>query len=155
MTKKVFAIIIAIVLMLCVSNVFAANNELGDSMNKAGNTVRNVVGGAENVVEDAAGAIGTGIKDTANAVGSGVRDLGNTFSAGAARVTNNDNMNNDNYTTTRTATTRAATTGNNATFLGMSANTWTWFILAIVTLAIVGLVWYYAMQNKNEYTDNH
>lgn len=150
MTKKVFAIIIAIVLMLCVSNVFAANNELGDSMNKAGNTVKNVVGGAENVVEDAAGAIGTGVKNTANAVGTGVKDLGNTFSTGAARVTNNDHRNNSNYTTTRTAT-----TGNKATFLGMSANTWTWFVLAIVTLAIVGLVWYYAMQNKNEYSDNH
>ena len=150
MTKKVFAIIIAIVLMLCVSNVFAANNELGDSMNKAGNTVKNVVGGAENVVEDAAGAIGTGVKNTANAVGTGVKDLGNTFSTGAARVTNNDHRNNSNYTTTRTAT-----TGNQATSLGMSANTWTWFVLAIVTLAIVGLVWYYAMQNKNEYSDNH
>lgn len=150
MTKKVFAIIIAIVLMLCVSNVFAANNELGDSMNKAGNTVKNVVGGAENVVEDAAGAIGTGVKNTANAVGTGVKDLGNTFSTGAARVTNNNHRNNSNYTTTRTAT-----TGNQATFLGMSANTWTWFVLAIVTLAIVGLVWYYAMQNKNEYSDNH
>ncbi len=150
MTKKVFAIIIAIVLMLCVSNVFAANTEITDSMTKASNTARNVVGGAENVVRDAANTVGTGIKDTTNAVGNGVKDLGNTFQAGAARVTNNGNMNNNNYTTTRTAT-----TGNNARFLGMSANTWTWFVLAIVTLAIVGLVWYYAMQNKNEYSDNH
>ena len=51
-------------------------------------------------------------------------------------------------------TTRTTDT-TNGTFLGMSSNTWTWFVLAIVAIAIVGLVWYYAMQNKNEYNNNH
>lgn len=156
MTKKVLGIVIAIAVIFATSYVFAANNEMGNSMNKATNTVRNVVGGAENVVED-----------TATSIGNGVRNLGNTFTDGAARVTNdgtvnnndmnNDNMNNNNndnnntgYTATRTAT---GTTGT-GTFLGMSPNLWTWFVLAIAAIAIVGLVWYYAMQNKIEYNDN-
>lgn len=157
MTKKVLGIVIAIVVMFATSYVFAANNEMGDSMNKATNTVRNVVGGAENVVED-----------TATSIGNGVRNLGNTFTDGASRVMNNDNMNNDNmnnnqnnnnnnnnndtgYTATRTGT----DANGNITFLGMSRNGWTWFVLAIATLAIIGLVWYYAMQHKTEYNDNN
>lgn len=150
MIKKVFALLVALTLIFFTSSVFAANNEMGDSMNKAGNTVQNVVGGAENVIEDAAGAIGTGVKD-----------LGNTFADGAARVTNNgntdnnENTTNNGYQTTRTATTRATDGANNGTFLGMSSNVWTWFVLAIAAIAIVGLVWYYAMQNKNEYNDNN
>jgi len=157
MTKKVLGIVIAIVVMFATSYVFAANNEMGDSMSKATNTVRNVVGGAENVVEGAA-----------TSIGNGVRNLGNTFTDGASRVMNNGDMNNDNmnnnqnnnnnndnndtgYTATRTAT---GTTGT-GTFLGMSPNVWTWFVLAIAAIAIVGLVWYYAMQNKIEYNDNN
>ena len=64
--------------------------------------------------------------------------------------TRNDNRSNNNggsYTVARTST-------EGGTIMGMSANTWTWFILAIVAIAIVGLVWYYAMQNSNEYNDN-
>ena len=141
MTKKIFGVLIAIILMLCTSFVFATENGAGDAMNGAVNSVRNAVGGAENVVEDGASMIGTG-----------VRDLGNTFTDGAARVTNdNADMGNDGYTATRTAT----DTTNNARVFGMSANTWTWFIIAILTIAIVGLVWYYAMQNSNEYNDNN
>lgn len=141
MTKKIFALIIGLFLILTTSCVFAANSEINDSMNKSGNTIKNVVGGAENVIEGAGSAIG-----------SGIRDLGNTFANGASRVTNNGNNQNTGYTTTRTATARTA---DNGTFLGMNSTTWTWFVLAIATIAIVGLVWYYAMQNKNEYNNNH
>ena len=141
MTKKIFGVVIAMILMLCTSFVFAAENDAGDALNGAANTVRNAVGDAENVVEDGASMIGTGVKD-----------LGNTFTDGAARVTNDDaGMGNDGYTATRTSTDAT----NNGRVLGMSANTWTWFIIAILTIAIVGLVWYYAMQNSNEYNDNH
>lgn len=143
MLKKVFALLIAVTLIFITSNVFAANNEIGDSMNKAGNTVRNVVGGAENVVEDAAGAIGTGVGDIGNAVSDGVEGM-----------TNDGNNNGVGYNATRT-TARTTTGTTNGTFLGMSANTWTWFVLAIAAIAIVGLVWYYAMQNKTEYNNNN
>lgn len=136
MTKRIFAFFVAIAMILFTSSVFATN-EIKQSMDKAGSSMKNVVNGAETVVRNGADAVGTGAKD-----------LGNTFADGAARVTNNDG-----YSTARTqATTRSMTT-NNGTILGMSANTWTWFILAIAALAIVGLVWYYAMQNKTEYSD--
>ena len=145
MTKKIFGAIIAISLLFFTSSVFATSNDIGSAMSTATNTVRNAVGGAENVVENAAGAIGTGVKD-----------LGNTFTDGAARVTNNNSGRTTNtttgYTATRTAT-RAAT--NNDRILGMSANVWTWFVLAIAAIAIVGLVWYYAMQHTNEYDENN
>lgn len=139
MLKKVLSLLTFATLVFFTSSVFAANNEVQDSMSKAGNTVRNVVGGAENVVENAAGAIGTGVKDIGNAVSNGVQGM------------TNDGMG---YNATRTTarTTDGTTSG---TFLGMSANTWTWFVLAIAAIAIVGLVWYYAMQNKNEYHSNN
>lgn len=138
MLKKVFSLLIALFLVFFTSSVFAANNEVGNSMNKAGNTVKNVVGGAENVVENAAGAIGNGVKD-----------LGNTVSHSASNMTGNMN---DGYTTTRTTATRTA---DNRGFLGMSANTWTWLVLAVVTIAIVGLIWYYVAQNRSEYNNNN
>lgn len=141
MLKKVFSLLIVAGLIFFTSTVFAANNTIGDSMNKAGNTVRNVVGGAENVVENAAGA-----------VGNGVRNVGNSVTDGAGIMTTNGTNSNTGYTTTRTGTANGATNG---TFLGMSPNTWTWFILAIAAIIIVGLVWYYAMQNQNEYNDNN
>lgn len=119
---------------------------MNNSMHEATNSIRNVVGNAENVVED-----------TATSIGNGVKDLGNTFTDGASRITNSDNIDNSNmnnnagYTTARTAT-RVSESG---TFLGMSPNVWTWFVLAIAAIVIVGLVWYYAMQNQTEYNDNN
>ncbi len=143
MLKKVLSLLTVATLVFFTSSVFAANNEIQDSMTKTGNTVRNVVGGAENVVENAAGAIGTG-----------VRDIGNAVSNGFEGMTNDGNNNGMGYNATRT-TARTTDGTTNGTFLGMSANTWTWFVLAIAAIAIVGLVWYYAMQNKNEYHSNN
>ena len=145
MLKKVLSLLTVASLMFFTSTVFAANNEIQDSMNKASNTVRNVVGGAENVVENVAGAIGTGVRDVGNAVSNGVEEMTNNHN-------NNDRVG---YDATRTGTTRTTDGANNGNFLGMSSNTWTWFVLAIAAIAIVGLVWYYAMQNKNEYHSNN
>ena len=144
MLKKIISLLTIIALVFFTSSVFATN-ETKDSMTKAGNTVRNVVGGAENVVEDAAGAIGTGVKDIGNAVRDGAEGFTNTFNNNDART----------YNATRTTTRRAGESTTTGSFLGMSANTWTWLVLAIAAIAIVGLVWYYAMQNKNEYSNHH
>lgn len=144
MLKKIVSLLTVASLLFFTSCVFAANNEVQDSMTKTGNTIRNVVGGAENVVEDAAGAIGTGVKDIGNAVRDGAEGFTNNF----------DNNDGGAYNATRTTARTTAETATNGSFLGMSANTWTWFILAIAAIAIVGLVWYYAMQNKNEYNNN-
>ncbi|MCI8481599.1 MAG: hypothetical protein HFJ27_00425 [Clostridia bacterium] len=150
MTKKIFAIILAITLMLTTSLVFATN-ELQDSMNKSGNTLKNVVDGAGTVIRDAGDTITKGVEDVGDAIGNGARDIGQSVNDGARGLTKdmtrNDNLaNNNGYRATRTS--------NDATIMGMTANTWTWLILGIAALAIVALVWYYAMQNKNEYTNN-
>lgn len=133
MIKKICAFIVVALLLLGSTTIFAAN-EVKDSLDKAGETVRNVVGGAENVVEKGGEAITSGVKDARN-----------TMENGTSRATETDR--DDGYTATRTAT--------NGTFAGMSGTTWTWFILAIAALAIIGLVWYYAMQNNNEYRNNN
>lgn len=145
MLKKIFAFIIALSLIICTSCVFAAN-EMGDSMNKTGNTIKDATEGVKNVV----GNVENGVEAGAAGVVNGIKDLGNTFSDGAARVTHDNNRNtqnnNNNYSAVRTAT--------DGTFMGMNANTWTWFILAIAALAIIGLVWYYAMQNDTTKSKN-
>lgn len=134
MFKKTISLIIAFCLILLTTTVFAANS-VNDSLMDAGNTMKNAVGDVENVVEDTAGAVGTGIKD-----------LGNTISNDASKLTN------DSYSASRTSTT-GTSVADNTTILGMSAGMWTWFVLAIAAILIVGLVWYYAMQNRTEYTD--
>lgn len=155
MTKKIFAVIFAFVLIILTSTVFAAG-ELQDSMNKAGANVKNAVEGTENVLKDGAAAVGNGTKDLGNtiqngatAVGNGAKNVGTTMQNGVSSVTRNKDENTG-YTAMRTAT--------GGTFMGMNGTTWTWFILAIAALAIIGLVWYYAMQNNNDYnkeSDNH
>ena len=142
MTKKIFSFIIALSLIFATSFVFA-EGELKDSADKAGHTVENVINGAGTVLKDA----GEGIKDGAQNIGEdikdGARNIGETVNDGAHDMARTDN--NGGYTTTRT--------NDNATIMGMIGTAWNWLVLAIAALAIVGLVWYYAMQNKNEY--NH
>lgn len=153
MTKKIFAFILALTFIFVTSSVFAAN-ELRDSMDKTGNSMRNVVNGAGNVLQDAETAITDGAKNIGNAISTSADRL-------TGGMTGTDNMDdNQGYDATRTTTTRTLTAGtgtgtDNGTIMGMNENTWTWLILAITTLAIVGLVWYYAMQHKTEYTNRN
>ena len=133
MTKKIVSFIIALSLIVSSSFVFA-ESEIKDSADKAGHTMQNVVNGAGTVLKDA----GEGIKD-------GARNVGEAVNNGARDMTRTDN--NDGYTARRT--------NDSATIMGMSGTAWTWLVLAIAALAIVGLVWYYAMQNKNEYNNHH
>lgn len=144
MTKKIFSFIIALCLMFATSFVFATS-ELKDSTDKAGHNMQNVVNGAGTILKDA----GEGIKDGAQNIGEdikdGARNVGEAVNNGARDMTRSDN--NDGYTATRT--------NDNGTIMGMSGTAWTWLVLAIAALAIVGLVWYYAMQNKNEYNSHN
>ena len=150
MTKKIFASILALTFIFVSSCVFATN-ELQDSMNKSGNTLKNVVDSAGTVLENAGTTITRGVEDVGETLGNGARDITRGVTNGSSSITTdmtrNDNRDNDNggYTAVRTA--------NDGTIMGMSPNTWTWLVLGIAALAIVALVWYYAMQNKNDY--NH
>lgn len=151
--KSILASLIAFAI-LCIATFSFAN----DGMNQAANSVRNVVGGAENALENAGSSVANGIKGTLNAAGeatqdaaegvkNGVENAGNMVentaqgTKNAVTSTTREVTNDGNYNATRTSTGIAST------------NTiWMWFILAVIALAIVGLVWYYAMQTKtNDY----
>ena len=138
MLKRIITLILALCIIFATSFVLANNagDEAKDSLDKAGGTVRNIVDNDGNVVRDGVGNMENGMES-----------LGNTFSAGASRTSSNMG-NANNYTTTRTAT-------NGNTFAGMNANTWIWFVMAIAAVAIVALVWYYAMQNDTHYRRNN
>lgn len=89
---------------------------------------------AKNVTED----MENGAKNMTNSVS-------NTMSSGSTR-----NSDNNNYTATRTMADTSP-----ATFMGMTANTWTWLIMGIAAIAIVALVWYYSNQLRtSNYNDN-
>ena len=48
----------------------------------------------------------------------------------------------------------ATKTSTNSNLMGMSSQSWTWLILGIVGVVIVGLVWYYGAQYEHSnYTD--
>lgn len=139
MTKKILiAIGILFSLVVFSSTVFAT-----DELQKAGDGIRNFVGGAENVVEDAAKGAGDAVKSGANTIG------GSTKNAMTA-VTNSTNSNYRSTTGANNNGYSASRTSADATFAGMSGNMWTWTILAIVGVAIIALVWYYTAQNKTE-----
>ena len=156
MNKKMFFTLLLVSLFLIAfsSYSFANNNAMHNAMNNA-----------RNAVMDTGNSIGNAISGTTNAVVDGTKNLGN----GIANVTNN--MTNANGDTQRDATntlepnngifdtangdydaTRTAT--NNNGFLGMTDTTWTWVILGIVGLAIVGLVWYYSSQYEHRNYNN-
>ena len=132
MAKKFFVSLAVIILSLCCSVCFAAedNNsnvnlgeEITDSLNKAGNSVRNVA------------------DDVMNGVDGNDRNDHNT-----ANNRNNYTDNNglrDGYNAVRTSVDEV-TTGN------MSTTTWIWIILAVAAIIIVAMVWYYAVQNNND-----
>ena len=146
MNKKFLSILLifSLFLMLSCSYSFAATT--------AGNAVMDAGNGVGNAVSDTAGAVANGAKSLGNGVATMWDDVTNangdkendgTNTMAGSMFGNNDG----DYTATRTAT------GNN-NMLGMSDTTWTWIILGIVGLAIVGLVWYYGAQYEHRSYNN-
>ena len=172
------ALLISIIFSFSVC--FANNNNMGQD---AVDGVRSVVGGAENAIEGAVNGVSNATRDMTRDLGTDGNNTGNTMmnngdnnntakdtnnNTGNNNNTNNNNTNNNNnnagttnnnsltaamtnnYTATRTATNAEG----NATFMGMSATTWTWLIIGIAAIAIVALVWYYSMQMRSTNYDN-
>ena len=108
-----------------ISTISFANNDIKDGVHSATDTV---IDGASNLVNDARKGVGA----IENTVENGAKDIGNAI--------HHDNTNG--YTTTRTATTGTTTNGMNSTL-------WTWVILAVAAVVIIGLIWYYASQNNH------
>lgn len=153
MNKKTFItfLLISLFILTACSYSFAANN---DAMNNAkntvmntGNAVGNAITGTANAVVNGARSITNGAASVGNSIsnanGDTENDATNTLATTNGMLENNDG----DYTAARTATA-------DTTFLGMSDNTWTWLILGIVGLAIVGLVWYYGAQYEHRNYSN-
>lgn len=139
MAKKIFMFFAIIILSLCCSVCFAAENnsnvnlgeEITDSLNKTGDSVRNVT------------------NDVMNGVNGNARNNNNNY--------NNNNYNNGNYNRNNNTDNNVFTDGYNAVRTSvddvatgnMSTTTWIWIILAVAAIIIVAMVWYYAVQNND------
>jgi hypothetical protein len=125
MKRKTLIILSILFALLFISTISFANNDIKDGVHSATDTV---IDGASNLVNDARKGVGA-IEST---VENGAKDISNAI--------HHDNTNG--YTTTRTATTGTTTNGMNSTL-------WTWVILAVASVVIIGLIWYYASQNNH------
>lgn len=124
-----------------------------DGLEKAANDVRNVVGGVENTVENAAKDVSNttrdmtgGAENTANSMmGNDNNDNSNTSFSGMMDGSNDGSrtVTGDGYTTSRVST------EDSSTFMGMNSTAWIWLIMGIAAIAIIAIVWYYAMQFTN------
>lgn len=130
MAKKIFVSLAIIILSLCCSVCFAADDdsnvnlgeEITDSLDKTGDSVRNV---ADDVMNGVDGNNNNNNRNTANR---------NNYT--------DNNVFTEGYNAVRTSVDDVAT-GN------MSTTTWIWIILAVAAIIIVAMVWYYAVQNNN------
>ena len=136
MKRKSFILLIALFL-ISLSTICYANmgNDVKNTINGATNTV---VDGVQNLAEDVRSGIGT----AENTIEDGITNMGDTMMDGARDITD---AGDDDYTATRTATEDATTINNTA------ATTWTWIIIAIAAIVIVGLVWYYASERNHKH----
>lgn len=124
MKKKTFIVLFILFALLFISTISFANNDIKDGVHSATDTV---IDGASNLANDARKGVGA----IENTIEDGAKDIGNAVF--------NDNAD---YTTTRTATTTNASNSMNSTL-------WTWVILAVAAVVIIGLIWYYASQNNH------
>ena len=125
MKRKTLIILSILFALLFISTISFANYDIIDGVHSATDTV---IDGASNLVNDARKGVGA----IENTVENGAKDIGNAI--------HHDNTNG--YTATRTATTGTTTNGMNSTL-------WTWVILAVAAVVIIGLIWYYASQNNH------
>lgn len=130
--KKKFLLISALLIMLLAiaTSTVLANNAL----NTVGNVAEDVTSAAGNVLTTGVDAV----RNTVDDVATGITNMGNNNRSGNG---------NTGYTATRTNT--------NATWLGMDATMWTWLIMAILGVAIVAMIWFYAKQDNTEQSEQH
>ena len=148
MNKKIFlTLLLTLIFSIAVCTYSFAATQAGNMVKNTGNSIGSAISGA-------AGAVMDGARDLTNGAGNIMGDLTNAegdVENDATNTMNNDDemfgTTNGDYTATRTAT-----TGDN--LMGMSDTTWTWLILGVVGLAIVGLVWYYGAQYEHKSYNN-
>ena len=141
--KRKFLLIstlLIVLLSITASTVFANN-----ALNTIGNVAEDVTSAAGNVLTTGVDAVRNTVDDVAN----GTMRASNNVATGITNMGNNNRSGNGNtgYTATRTNT--------NATWLGMDATMWTWLIMAILGVAIVAMIWFYAKQDNTEQSEQH
>lgn len=150
MYKKGFILVSVILFALCIfsSTVFATENAKNavtnvtdtviDGTANLANDVREGVGNVENGIEDALDM--NGDNETTNVDGTTTEN--NTAENTDATAINGTTRAIDDGAYTTTRTTADATTNADD-----SSNMWIWLIVAIASIVIIGLVWYYGAQN--------
>lgn len=153
--KSLFTVLAIIILCLCCGTTFATDNkttnlgnEIMDSMNKTGDSVKNVVSG--NAIKDAGNGMKEGIENTGNMVKDGMNDMKNGIENMGNDMNRDDrNVNRENagaYNAVRTETEGVVSnTGLNT----MTTTTWMWIILVVAAVIIIAAIWYYATQNNS------
>lgn len=150
--KSLITIAIFFLIATLSCSVLATNITSG-----AENTVNQMKNGVQNMANDAGGAIqhakdgiGNMVNDGKNMIENGAKGLGNTTQNVANTLTSDtlrgedgrENSSNDTYTANRTSATNVLSTSNPAIL---------WTILAVIALAIIGVVWYYGIQTQTRH----
>ena len=151
MKKTIFTIsFIIIAMFLSASLVFAEGNNFENVKNNIVDTVNN----AGNVVGDTASGAAGAVQNGMNTVGNATQNMSNDVNNAGENMANGvKNMGDDmgnaignmDYTAERTSTENNA---NNAANAGFN-NTWTWIIVGIIALVVIGLIWYFVTQNNH------
>ena len=123
--KRKFLLISTLLIVLL--SITASTVFANNALNTIGNVAEDVTSAAGNVLTTGVDAVRNTVDDVANNNRSGNGNTG--------------------YTATRTNT--------NATWLGMDATMWTWLIMAILGVAIVAMIWFYAKQDNTEQSEQH
>ena len=137
MHKKTLVIVSVLFFVLVLfSNTVFANNELKQSVS---NVTNKIIDGTEKLGSD----VRTGIGNAENGIENFLNMNNNNTD------TNNNGANDsfvNNYVTTPTDTTGFT----QDTF---NSNLWIWLIIAVASIVIIGLVWYYGTENNNTHRD--
>ena len=142
-------IILSIFCMIIFTFSFVSASNLQSGMSNAGKAAGNGIETVFNATGNTLQNAGNGISNVMNNAGRGMRNMVNGIEDGMDEDTDTGmNMTNgiadDGYTANRTAS--AGTTN------GIN-NTLVWVILAVSTVAIIALVWYYTTQTNDRYDD--
>lgn len=132
--------------VIAASLIIGSQNIYANQAQNITNDIRGAVGTAEQTMEDAAKGATRTVREGLNTAGEATSNMVNDVRNGVERTTDNmeDNMDNDNRDNNYTA--RRTNANTNGVF---TATGWTWAILAVVALAIIGLVWYYMKQDRS------
>lgn len=142
MLKKIFITLVLIFsFVLFCSYTFATNTTL---VNNAGNAMRDTKDAIGNAIHEGVNNTGNAMHNAADNAGNAVHNATNNAGTALHNATNNTGTT-VNRTATGTTNYNAARTATPAGGI-MNNNMWTWIVVGVIALAIVGLVWYYSVQ---------